>query len=105
HFKTFMLIDVVCLASLYTLRIIAGALAIEVQASNWLLAFSMFLFLSLALVKRCAELQSLAGLERSAASGRDYRVADYPVFLAMGIASGYVAVLVFALFIDSPHIS
>ncbi len=100
-FKTYMLLDVLLLAALYTVRIIAGAFAIQVPLSSWLLAFSMFLFLSLALVKRSAELLSLKQLARDAASGRDYQVTDYGMLSAMGIAAGYVAVLVLALFVDS----
>jgi 4-hydroxybenzoate polyprenyltransferase len=103
--KSVMLVDVLCLACLYTLRIVAGAIVIGVDVSNWLLAFSLFLFMSLALVKRCAELQMLSAINRAASSGRDYRVADYPVFMAMGVACGYIAVLVFALFIDSPSVA
>jgi 4-hydroxybenzoate polyprenyltransferase/phosphoserine phosphatase len=103
--KSVMLVDVVCLACLYTLRIVAGAIVIEVEVSNWLLAFSLFLFMSLALVKRCAELQMLSSINLPASAGRDYRVADFPVFMAMGVACGYIAVLVFALFIDSPSVA
>ncbi|HRD49858.1 MAG: UbiA family prenyltransferase [Candidatus Competibacter sp.] len=102
HFKAFMLLDVLCLAGLYTLRIIAGAEVIGVEVSNWLLAFSMFVFLSLALVKRCAELITMQQQAQTATRGRDYRVADYPAFATMGIASGYLAVMVLTLFIDSP---
>ncbi|TAK91066.1 MAG: UbiA family prenyltransferase [Burkholderiaceae bacterium] len=100
-FKTYMLLDVLLLAALYTVRIIAGASAIQVPLSSWLLAFSMFLFLSLALVKRSAELLSLKQVARDAATGRDYQVTDYGMLSAMGIAAGYVAVLVLALFVDS----
>ena len=100
--KQFILIDVICLAGLYTWRIIAGALAINVEMSNWLAGFSLFVFLSLALVKRCSELVSLEQQFKEAAHGRDYRVADGAVLAAMGISSGFVAVLVLALFIDAP---
>lgn len=102
HFKTFMLLDVLCLAGLYTLRIIAGTEAIGVEVSNWLLAFSMFLFFSLALVKRCTELVTMQQQAQTATRGRDYRVTDYPAFTVMGIVSGYLAVMVLTLFIDNP---
>jgi len=102
HLKRYMLIDVLCLAGLYTWRIIAGAIAIDIDMSNWLLAFSMFMFLSLALVKRCAELINLSTQSQIAAKGRDYRVTDSSALIAMGATSGYLAVLVLALFIDSP---
>lgn len=102
--KTFVIVDVITLASLYTLRIVAGTAAIGVALSSWLLAFSMFLFLSLALVKRCSELRSMEQLGLKLASGRrDYRVSDISILGSMGIAAGYVAVLVLALFVESPH--
>ena len=103
YFKTIVLIDVIVLASLYTLRILAGTAAIGVAISYWLFAFSMFLFLSLALVKRCSELQSMREEGQAMASGRDYRVTDLSALSGMGVASGYIAVLVLALFVNSPH--
>ena len=103
YFKTLVLIDVILLASLYTLRILAGTAAIGVALSYWLFAFSMFLFLSLALVKRCSELQSMQETGLDKASGRDYRVTDLSILSGMGIAAGYLAVLVLALFVNSPH--
>lgn len=101
--KRYMLIDVLCLGGLYTWRIIAGAIAIGAEISNWLAAFSMFMFLSLALVKRCAELVSLAEQSRQSAQGRDYRVTDTLILTALGVASGCSATLVLALFIESPN--
>jgi 4-hydroxybenzoate polyprenyltransferase len=103
YFKTLVLIDVIVLASLYTLRILAGTAAIGVVLSYWLFAFSMFLFLSLALVKRCSELQSMREKGLDNASGRDYRVTDLSILSGMGVAAGYLAVLVLALFVNSPH--
>jgi 4-hydroxybenzoate polyprenyltransferase/phosphoserine phosphatase len=103
--KTFVLLDVMALACLYTVRVIAGAVAIGVVLSFWLLAFSMFMFLSLALVKRYSELLALADLQRVSASGRDYRVSDLGVVQSLGTASGFAAVLVFALFINSDAVS
>jgi 4-hydroxybenzoate polyprenyltransferase len=99
--KRLPLIDVLVLASLYTLRIGAGAVAAQVALSNWLLAISMFLFLSLALVKRCAELEELAAEDRPPAPGRGYQVRDLVSLRAMGMASGFLAVMVLALYIDS----
>lgn len=99
--KSFVLADVITLAGLYTIRVVAGAVAIDVTASFWLLAFSMSLFTSLALIKRCAELLVLGGMKRSKSSGRDYRVEDLPVLQSMGVASGFSAVLVLALFINA----
>lgn len=103
HFKKVVLIDVLLLAALYTIRIVAGANAIEVNVSSWLLAFSMFVFLSLALVKRCTELLALEKLARESMKGRDYHVADYPILSIMGIVSGYLSILVLALYINSPE--
>lgn len=105
YFKRHALIDVVLLAGLYTLRVIAGAIAIDVPLSFWLLAFSVFLFFSIALLKRCAELRSLRDTPLTATAGRDYRVSDLSDLRAMGMASGYLAVLVFALFINSPEVA
>jgi len=92
-------LDVLVLAGLYTLRLLAGAAAVSVLASFWLLAFSMFLFLSLALVKRVGELGNLPA--DASAAGRGYRRDDLPVLMALGTASGYTAVMVFALYINS----
>ncbi len=103
YFKRIMLIDVLLLASLFTIRIVAGAYAIEVALSSWLLGFSMFIFLSLALVKRCTELMAMQRLSRETMKGRDYRVSDYQMLSAMGVASGYISILVLALFISSPE--
>jgi 4-hydroxybenzoate polyprenyltransferase len=102
--KAYFLIDVLTLAGLYTLRILVGAAAIGVGVSFWLLAFSVFLFFSLALVKRVAELATLQTASESSTRGRDYRTGDAHVLEAMGIASGYSAVLVFALYINSPDV-
>ncbi len=98
--KTKMVLDVLHLAGLYTLRIIAGSAAVSIWPSFWLLAFSMFLFLSLALVKRYAEL--VGGLERDKESiaGRDYRVSDLVILTSLGASSGYLSVLVLALYIN-----
>lgn len=99
------LTDVLVLAGLYTLRIIAGAAAVSIAPSFWLLAFSMFLFFSLALVKRFAE---LLGLTREQQEGivaaRGYRVEDLEGLAQSGIASGYLSVLVLALYINSEQV-
>ena len=104
HFKTYVLVDVLLLASLYTMRIVAGAVAINVTVSSWLLLFSTFVFLSLALVKRCAELEVMHVQTKLATSGRDYRVSDRMVLGAMGVAAGYISVLVLALYVDDPTV-
>jgi 4-hydroxybenzoate polyprenyltransferase/phosphoserine phosphatase len=101
HLKRRPLIDVLVLAGLYTLRIGAGGVAAQVALSNWLLAISMFLFLSLALVKRCAELEELAAEGREPAPGRGYQLRDLVSLRSMGMASGFLAVMVLALYVDS----
>ena len=98
--KKYLLLDVFVLALLYTIRIAAGAFAISVPLSFWLLAFSMFLFLSLAFLKRFIELNRFEG-EEEALPGRGYQVSDREIVLVSGVASGYIAVLVFALYINS----
>ena len=100
--KRYVLIDVLTLGLLYTLRIIAGAAVIGVVMSPWLLAFSVFLFISLALVKRCSELVSLERAGRTSASGRDYQVSDLAVLWPLGIGTTLAAVVVFGLFINAP---
>jgi 4-hydroxybenzoate polyprenyltransferase len=102
--KRLLLVDAVALAGLYTLRIIAGAGAATVALSFWLLLFSVFLFLSLAFVKRYAELDSLRRQQKLQALGRGYSVEDLSVLQSFGTASGYLSVLVLALYINSPEI-
>ena len=101
--KEYVLIDVLTLSLLYTLRILAGSVAIGIKPSSWLLAFSVFMFLSLALVKRCAELVSLVQNEVLAARGRDYRVTDLVVLWPLGVGAALSAVVVFGLFISAPE--
>lgn len=102
--KRLLLVDAVALAGLYTLRIVAGAGAITVALSFWLLLFSVFLFLSLAFVKRYAELDALRRQQRLQAIGRGYHVEDLAVLQSFGSAAGYLSVLVLALYINSPDI-
>jgi 4-hydroxybenzoate polyprenyltransferase/phosphoserine phosphatase len=99
--KRRMVIDVMALAALYTLRVIAGAMALAIAPSFWLLAISMFMFFSLALVKRFTELHCLQRAdEATKAHGRGYYVNDLQMIAAMGAASGFMAVLVMALYIN-----
>jgi 4-hydroxybenzoate polyprenyltransferase len=101
--KKYVLIDVLTLSILYTLRILSGSVAIDVATSSWLLAFSVFLFLSLALIKRCAELILLEQNGVEFARGRDYRVSDLRVLWPMGVGAALSAVVVFGLFISVPE--
>jgi len=104
YLKKVAILDVLILAGFYTLRIIAGGAAVGVPISAWLLAFSVFFFLSLAFGKRYAELQlrkddKFQGIER-----RAYLGADKEIVGTMGTISGYMAVLVLALYINSKEV-
>jgi 4-hydroxybenzoate polyprenyltransferase/phosphoserine phosphatase len=99
--KRVALLDILVLASLYTLRIIAGSAAITLWPSVWLLGFSMFLFTSLAFVKRYAELVVMRSIEGDQATARGYELRDAELLASKGTASGYAAVLVLALYIAS----
>lgn len=102
--KRKLIIDICALAGLYTLRIFAGAAATGLPTSQWLLAFSIFFFFSLAAVKRQAELVDAVASGRMKASGRGYHGDDLNLISMMALASGYVAVLVLALYFDSPTV-
>jgi 4-hydroxybenzoate polyprenyltransferase len=99
--KRVALLDVMILAALYTIRIVGGAAASGVPLSFWLLAFSVFMFLSLGLVKRYAELDAFRRAERPSNSGRAYDASDLPLILSLGTAAGYCAIVVIALYINS----
>jgi 4-hydroxybenzoate polyprenyltransferase/phosphoserine phosphatase len=102
--KQIPIIDVLALAGLYTLRIIAGAVAIAVPLTFWLLSFSMFLFLSLAFIKRYSELKAArTGGQSSALRGRGYSPSDLEVVADLGGCAGYTGVLVLALYIQDSH--
>ncbi|RUL64282.1 UbiA family prenyltransferase [Dyella dinghuensis] len=100
-FKRMVMLDVIVLAVLYTTRILAGAAAIQSRPSFWLLAFSMFIFLSLAMVKRYTELLAAQKSSSIKAAGRGYVVEDLSLIQSLGGSSGYLSVLVLALYIDS----
>jgi 4-hydroxybenzoate polyprenyltransferase len=102
--KRVALVDCITLAGLYTLRVVAGGFASGIELSFWLLAFSVFFFLSLAWVKRYAELDSVQRSGNSLAGGRGYLVTDLPLILNFGAASGLIAVMIFALYLDSTNI-
>lgn len=103
--KRRIVIDICILAGLYTFRIIAGGAATGISLSVWLLAFSVFFFLSLAAVKRQAELVDGVANGNVKAHGRGYTTADLPIVANMAISSGYVSVLVMALYLNSPVVS
>lgn len=99
------LVDVLVLAGLYTLRIFAGGAATGIAVSEWLLAFSMFFFLSLALLKRFAEFRKLELDPTASVLGRGYRGDDVPVLRTAGQTAGYLSVLVLVLHIQSPEVT
>lgn len=99
--KQLAVVDVLTLAGLYTLRLIAGAAAVGVAASFWLLLFSMFIFLSLALIKRYSELKSARDAGQTGVlRGRGYEPDDLELVSSLGGSSGFIAVLVLALYIQ-----
>jgi 4-hydroxybenzoate polyprenyltransferase len=102
YLKRKLLVDVLALSGAYTLRILAGNAAGPIEISNWLLAFSMFLFLSLALVKRYVELDTVESEkpDEKRVMGRGYRKADLDMLSQLGVASGFAAVIVLALFVE-----
>jgi 4-hydroxybenzoate polyprenyltransferase len=104
YLKRIAILDVLLLAGLYTLRVLAGVAASHVRFSTWLLAFSMFLFLSLAFLKRYAELSELKGGATDTLERRGYLRSDREWLGSMGGASGYLAVLVLALYINSEQV-
>jgi 4-hydroxybenzoate polyprenyltransferase len=112
YLKRQPILDVMTLAGLYGVRIAAGAAALSVTLSPWLLAFSVFFFLCLALVKRSTELLDRiehgsleeVGRRKTDPSGRGYRPVDFPVLQTMASASGYMSVLVFILYANSPKV-
>lgn len=103
--KRIELVDAVVLALLYTLRVIAGGIVAQVPISYWLLSFSIFFFLSLSWVKRYAELYASLGVAKGVAPGRAYTTQDLPIIQSFGIASGFLAILIFALYLDSPLVA
>ena len=102
--KQVVLLDCFTLATLYTLRIIAGAAAVSVPLSFWLTAFSVFIFLSLAFVKRYAELIVQAQAGNNISHGRGYEVSDTLLLQTLGVSSGYISVLIIALYMRSEDV-
>ncbi len=102
--KRMMVADVITLSFLYTMRVWAGALAIDVFISEWLIAFSIFIFTALAFTKRHIELLSITDDNKPDPDNRDYKKSDTPIIASLSSASGFSAVIVFALYISSPHI-
>lgn len=100
--KRYVVLDVITLAMLYTWRVLAGSVAVAIPVTPWLLAFSVFTFFSLALVKRCAELVGLQQAGQTSAHGRDYQVRDLVVLWPLGVGASLCSVVVFGLYIGTP---
>lgn len=103
--KRRMLIDVIVLGGLYTIRVLGGVMATGERTSPWLLMFSLFLFLSLAAVKRCSELVARREAGKPAPLGRGYMMTDLAVLFPLAAAAGYGAVLVVTLYLSSPEVT
>lgn len=102
--KQLVIVDSIILAILYTLRMVAGASAVDISLSFWLLAFSIFLFLSLAFVKRYAELKIQSSNSSHKVHGRGYYIEDLNLIQSFGVSSGFMSVFVWAFYINSPEI-
>jgi 4-hydroxybenzoate polyprenyltransferase len=103
--KRIVLVDVVVLSSLYTIRMLAGSAATRTPISPWLAAFSIFLFLSLAMVKRFSELQNLHERGVNPANGRGYLLSDIEQLRSFGTSSAYASIVIFALYINGRDIT
>jgi 4-hydroxybenzoate polyprenyltransferase len=104
YLKKIALLDVFVLSSFYSFRILAGALISSTPLSQWFLAFSMFLFLSLAMAKRYSELLNAGDLIRTGNSGRGYRTGDRELLLSLGVGSSFSAAVIFSLYVHSPEV-
>jgi 4-hydroxybenzoate polyprenyltransferase len=102
--KRVAIADVILLASLYALRVLAGGLAVAVVPSPWLLGFCLFFFLNLAFLKRSVDVRRAEVAEGARSPGRDYDSADLPLLAAMGLAAGYLALVILALYIQSENV-
>jgi 4-hydroxybenzoate polyprenyltransferase len=104
YLKRIALVDVMVLSGLYTLRLFAGSAATASHISHWLASFAIFLFFSLAIVKRFAELENLRSTGLPPRNGRGYLVADAAQLRSFGTSSAFAAVMVFAIYISSSDV-
>jgi 4-hydroxybenzoate polyprenyltransferase len=104
YLKRKVMIDVVALAMLYGVRVLAGAAATAIPLSHWLVGFCFFIFLCLALIKRTTEMIAVSPEVTGKIRGRAYRRSDLETMTALTAAAGFVAVLVLALYINSPDV-
>jgi 4-hydroxybenzoate polyprenyltransferase/phosphoserine phosphatase len=105
YLKRLLMIDVIMLAGFYTLRLLYGGAAVRIEVSVWTLAFSMFMFLSLALIKRISELRVHSSEEGLSGSGRGYQKEDVRPLTALCAASGLVSSLILILYVRSPEVA
>jgi 4-hydroxybenzoate polyprenyltransferase len=103
--KRVVLVDVILLSGLYALRLLAGGAAVDVAISPWLTGFSLFLFLSLAIVKRFSELQNTRARGHVPSNGRGYLLVDIEQLRSFGTASAYASVVVFSLYISGHDVA
>lgn len=103
--KRVAIADVIFLACLYSLRVLAGGFALAIPVSPWLIGFSLFFFLNLAFLKRYADLRLVAENRGVGSPGRDYTVEDAPVLASLGPASGSMAAVVLALYVQSDKVA
>jgi 4-hydroxybenzoate polyprenyltransferase len=104
YLKRKMMIDIVVLGSLYAIRVFGGVAALGLAQTPWLIMFSLFLFTSLAIVKRCSELKANLRSQKTNLAGRGYVTEDLNVLFSFGAAAGYGSVFVFALYLSSPEV-
>tara|TARA_B100000035_G_scaffold167342_1_gene142766 strand:- start:88 stop:981 length:894 start_codon:yes stop_codon:yes gene_type:complete len=103
-FKKYPIIDLIILASLYTMRILAGGLIAGIDVSIWLISFSIFFFLSLAAIKRQIEIINTKKLKKKDVKGRGYTVDDQKIIDSIAVSTGYISILILVLYINSPQV-
>ncbi len=105
YLKRIPLVDVIILSGLYTLRLLAGSAATATFISHWLAGFSVFLFFSLAIAKRFAELENLSAAGSTPKNGRGYLLADINQLRSFGTSSAFSAVVIFAIYISGSDVT
>lgn len=100
--KQLVLADIIILALLYSWRVLAGSMATGIELSEWFLTFAIFFFCSLALLKRSSELILLKSRSETSNPRRGYLTDDLPLLVSFGVGSGYLSVLVLALYLNDP---
>jgi len=103
--KRMMIVDVITLAGLYSVRVIGGAVATGIMVSEWLLAFCMMIFMSLALIKRYIELAARRDANLPDPTSRDYKNSDLEIVAALAAGAGFNAVTIFTLYISSDAVN